>query len=56
MDAKKKGEPGELKMSLEQTKAACEEAHRLGYKVASHTESPEGVIVAPVSYTHLNMF
>ncbi|WP_158584441.1 amidohydrolase family protein [Lachnotalea sp. AF33-28] len=46
MDAKKKGEPGELKMSLEQTKAACEEAHRLGYKVASHTESPEGVIVA----------
>ena len=46
MDAKKKGEPGELKMSLEQTKAVCNEAHRLGFQVASHTESPEGVKVA----------
>lgn len=46
MDAKKKGEPGELKMNLEQTKAVCEEAHKLGYHVASHTESPEGVRIA----------
>ena len=46
MDAKKKGEPGELKMNLAQTKAVCDEAHRLGYQVASHTESPEGVKVA----------
>lgn len=46
MDAKKKGEPGEVKMNLTQTRAVCEEAHRLGYQVASHTESPEGVRIA----------
>lgn len=46
MDAKKKGEPGEVKMNLAQTRAVCEEAHRLGYQVASHTESPEGVRIA----------
>lgn len=46
MDAKKEGEPGELKMSLEQTKAVCDTAHAHGYKVASHTESTEGVRVA----------
>lgn len=46
MDAKKKGEPGELKMNLEQTMAVCREAHRLGYLVASHTESPQGIDVA----------
>ena len=27
-------------------KAVCDEAHRLGYTVAAHTESPEGVKVA----------
>lgn len=46
MDAKVKGEPGELKMSLEQTVAVCDEAHKLGFYVASHTESTEGVLVA----------
>lgn len=46
MDAKKKGEPGEVKMNLAQTRAVCEEAHKLGYQVASHTESPEGVRIA----------
>lgn len=46
LDAKKKGEPGMLKMSAEYVKAACDEAHQLGYKVAAHVESPEGVRVA----------
>ena len=43
LDAKVKGEPGELKMTPEMVKAACEEAHKLGFKVAAHVESPEGV-------------
>lgn len=43
IDAKVKGEPGEVRMSLEQTKAVCDEAHKLGLKVASHTESVKGV-------------
>lgn len=46
MDAKKRGEPGELKMPPEYVKAACDEAHKLGLKVAAHVESPEGVRVA----------
>ena len=46
MDAKEKGSPGELKMSLEQTRAVCDRAHELGLRVASHTESPEGMVVA----------
>lgn len=46
LDAKKRGEPGELKMPPEYVKAACEEAHRLGLKVAAHVESPEGIRVA----------
>lgn len=46
LDAKKKGEPGELKMPAGYVKAACGEAHRLGFKVAAHVESPEGVRVA----------
>lgn len=46
LDAKAKGEPGELKMPAEYVKAACEEAHHLGLKVAAHVESPEGVRVA----------
>lgn len=43
LDAKVKGEPGELKMPPEYVKAACDTAHRLGLKVAAHVESPEGV-------------
>ena len=46
LDATVKGEPGALKMPPEYVKAACDEAHRLGYKVAAHVESPEGVRVA----------
>lgn len=46
LDAKIKGEPGELKMPAEYVKAACKEAHRLGLKVAAHVESPQGVLVA----------
>ena len=46
LDAKKKGEPGELKMPAEYVRAACDEAHRLGLPVAAHVESPEGVKVA----------
>ena len=46
MDAKAKGVPGELKMSPEMVKAVCNKAHKLGYMVAAHVESPEGVRVA----------
>ena len=46
LDAKKKGEPGELKMPPEYVRAACDEAHKLGLPVAAHVESPEGVRVA----------
>ena len=46
LDATVKGEPGALKMPPEYVKAACDEAHRLGFKVAAHVESPEGVRVA----------
>lgn len=46
LDAKVKGEPGELKMPAEYVRAACDEAHRLGLRVAAHVESPEGVSVA----------
>lgn len=46
LDAKVKGEPGELKMPPEYVRAACDEAHRLGLKVAAHVESTEGVRVA----------
>ncbi len=46
MDARVKGEPGELKMPPEYVKAACDVAHERGLKVAAHVESPEGVRVA----------
>lgn len=46
LDAKEKGVPGELKMSPEIIKTVCEKAHAAGFKVAAHTESPEGVKVA----------
>ena len=46
MDAKAKGVPGELKMSPDMVKAVCDKAHELGYMVAAHVESPEGVRVA----------
>ena len=46
LDAKEKGTPGELKMPPEMVWAVCEQAHSMGYPVAAHTESPEGVKVA----------
>ncbi len=46
LDAKEKGVPGELKMPPEMVRAVCEEAHRKGYTVAAHVESPKGVRVA----------
>ena len=46
LDAKVKGEPGEMKMSAEQVKLCCETAHKLGKKVCAHVESPQGVKVA----------
>lgn len=46
MDAKAKGVPGELKMSPEVVRAACEEAHKKGFYVSAHTESTQGVQVA----------
>lgn len=46
LDAKRKGEPGLLKMPAEYVKAACDQAHGHGYQVAAHVESPEGVRVA----------
>lgn len=48
LDAKAMGEPGELKMPPELIKACCDEAHRLGLKVAAHVESPEGMTAALV--------
>ena len=46
MDATAKGTPGELKMKPEMVRVVCRQAHKMGYKVAAHTESPEGVKVA----------
>lgn len=46
LDAEVPGEPGVLKMPPEFVKAACDEAHKLGYKVAAHVESQKGMIVA----------
>ena len=46
MDAKAKGVPGELKMPPEMVRAACDEAHACGFKVAAHVEGVEGLKVA----------
>lgn len=46
LDAVKKGEPGILKMPPAIIKACCDEAHRLGLKVAAHAESSQGVMAA----------
>lgn len=46
LDATVKGEPGILRMSPEIVEAAVDEAHKLGFKVGAHVESPEGVKVA----------
>lgn len=46
LDATVKGEPGVLKMEPALVKSACNEAHRLGFQVAAHVESPQGMRVA----------
>ena len=46
LDAKEKGVPGELKMAPEMVKVVCDKAHTMGYMVAAHVESPEGVKAA----------
>ena len=46
LDAKVKGEPGEMMMNAEQVKLCCDTAHRLGKKVCAHVESPKGIEVA----------
>ena len=46
LDARAKGVPGELKMPPEMVKAVCDRAHSLGFPVAAHVESTEGVRVA----------
>lgn len=46
LDATAKGEPGVMKMTPETVKIACDEAHKLGFHVAAHVESSEGVRVA----------
>ena len=46
MDAKKRGEPGEVKMTEEQVRAVCTRAHALGKKVAAHVQSEKGAEIA----------
>ncbi len=46
LDAKERGVPGEVKMSAEMVRAVCDKAHEMGYRVAAHVESPEGVRIA----------
>ncbi|MBQ1566831.1 MAG: amidohydrolase family protein [Erysipelotrichaceae bacterium] len=46
MDAKVKGAPGEMKMPVEMIREVCDYAHSLGYIVAAHVESSEGVRIA----------
>ena len=46
LDAKVKGEPGEVKMSEEQVKLCCDTAHQLNKKVCAHVESPKGIEIA----------
>lgn len=46
LDAKEKGTPGELKMEPDMVRAVCDKAHELGFVVAAHVESTEGVRMA----------
>lgn len=45
-DSRKVGEAGRLEMTLEEVCAVCEEAHKIGFLVAAHAESTEGVRTA----------
>lgn len=46
LDATKWGEPGIVRMNASYIKAACDKAHELGYKVAAHVESKEGLRIS----------
>lgn len=46
LDGEEKGKPAPLRMKPEMIKAACDEAHRLGFKVAAHVESGDGIKAA----------
>lgn len=46
LDAKVKGEPGEMKMDEHQVQLCCDTAHSLGKKVCAHVESTKGIEVA----------
>lgn len=41
-DSKKRGEPGELRMTFDEVEAVCSRAHERGLKVAAHAESAPG--------------
>jgi len=43
MDSKRLGEAGRAQMTTEEISAICDEAHRAGYKVATHCESTLGI-------------
>lgn len=45
-DSRKVGQAGRLEMTVEEVTAVCEEAHKIGYLVAAHAESTEGVRTA----------
>lgn len=45
-DAKMVGEAGRLQMTVDEVAAVCDEAHKIGLRVAAHVESTEGVRVA----------
>lgn len=45
-DAKMVGEAGRLQMTVDEVAAICDEAHKIGLRVAAHVESTEGVRVA----------
>ncbi len=46
LDATKRGEPGEMKMTREQVQWCVDRAHELHMRVCAHVESPMGVKVA----------
>ncbi|WP_371018017.1 metal-dependent hydrolase family protein [Pseudalkalibacillus sp. JSM 102089] len=45
-DAKQIGEAGRLQMTVDEVSAICDEAHKIGLRVAAHVESTEGVRIA----------
>ena len=48
-DAKKRGEPGEVKMTAAQVEAVCNAAHARGKRVAAHVQSKAGMEIAALA-------